>query len=192
MEDIKIEFKLFAEDLAKHSLQIQEEVRGYFQEACVFSTWYLAVQDQAYSNPLTYLQQGAFPVWRLKHEIELPDQGVFRAAIKMCDSFLDGYVQISEVNEIFSSASLVVGKLGATVLEIYAGKGGYDVGSDAAGFPKIVTDSFYPLQLAEKIKANINGHGLVTGICPLKRKMIKSLIGDEVSQLARLSSRPAL
>lgn len=185
----------YARDVFKELTQPHEklEAANFYFDALFFSTWYVAVRDRANLTPEEYLEDFQLTVRKMgiaDLKLKVPDQDVFKLAVNVCDQFIGGKVEPEQLQCLKTESMKAVETISLFVDALNMGIGGYKIGENAIGAPKVITDSFYPLQLAEKLTQYTTPGGLVD-LPPVSRKLLVAFITDEASCLKRISAPDA-
>lgn len=159
-----------------------------------FSTWYLALSDYKDTpafDPAELAKKLAGPEAALLCSaydtigVPFPSYDNFGDTLKLCDQFLEGRIDPDLLIQVGARA---VEDLDAVAPFAEAFRK-LDQG-ESYGMPMVIVTFGYPLSLFGMIARNTDEDGLVTGMSPDDRAMLKSLIEQGVSGLQRRGSAP--
>jgi hypothetical protein len=164
-----------------------DQASGEALDQCLaFSTWYFAVSDRAELDPIFAMQEASHLAGKVGVTFDAPTVNVFKMARDAMDSFLNGYIQPSRMSALKEQACALTEGLQPLITAILQGKGDIEFDDGGYGLPKVLTDSFYPLEIHDAMDKFVNEKGLVTGFPMGYTGYIKSLIADEASAIARI------
>lgn len=164
----------------------------FLSEAILFSTWYIQVRDRVKMPAFDFAQitddEKISPTIAKFQEVQktgavFPTSENFADTIKLCDQFMDGRVDAGLLQKVSGEA-----QSGLLAITPYARAFADRDQGDGFGMPMIVMVFGYPVSLAEYIAKKTDADGMVTGLSPQERQMLKTLTIKGASSLERVAA----
>ncbi len=172
-----------------------KKIQQSIEEQVLFSTWYNQIKharDTISFDIADLKDDGSFGpsitrILKIQEEGKpFPRFDNLEPAIKLCDQFMAGKVDIDLLEKVSSRGKQDVQALAP----FYKGLLDKDTGG-GFGMPMVLFYASYPSSLAEYIRANVDQNGKVIGVEPEVRESLQGLVARRVSRLA-LGGSPAI